>query len=64
MVHCVISPNFLVCKFCEKTVSASPELHGNCAFRKNFQTREIGEIKVFNAMVIFEIMKTGECNKK
>ena len=39
----VISPNFLVFKFCGK--SQFPHSFGrNCTFPKNFNTRELGEI--------------------
>ena len=47
----VISPNFLVRKFCgkEQFLHANrPKLCGNCAFPQNIQTRILGEIKVFD----------------
>ena len=48
----VISPNFLVWRFCGRTVSAlfwaiRPKLCGNCAFPQNFHTRQLGQITVF-----------------
>ena len=50
----VISPNFLVWKFCGKTqfpLSANrPKLCGNCAFPQNFHTMKLGEITVFYAV--------------
>ena len=44
----VISPNFLVWKFCGK--AQIPHSCGNCAFPQNFHTRKSGEITVFFAM--------------
>ena len=53
----VISPNFLVWKFCGKgTVSTQfrairPKLCGICVFPKNFYTRKLGETTVFFAVL-------------
>ena len=54
----VISPNFLVWKFCWKAVSPQfrairPKLCRNCAFPQNFHTRKLGGITEFFA---------GDCN--
>ena len=46
----VISPNFLVWKFCGKSQfphSFRPKLCGNCAFPQNFHIRKLGEITAF-----------------
>ena len=40
----VISPNFLVWKFCGKAQFS--QLSGNCALPQNFHTRKSGEITV------------------
>ena len=42
----VISPDFLVCKFCEK----AQFLCGKCSFPQNFHTRKLGETTVFFAV--------------
>ena len=53
----VISPNFLVWKFCRKAQFSAyfrairPKLCGNCAFPQSFHTRKLGEITVFFAVV-------------
>ena len=49
----VISPNFLVCKFCGNTVSADlrkiqRKLCGNFAFPQNLHTRKLGEISALS----------------
>ena len=49
--NAVISPDFLVRKFCRK--AQFPKLCGNCAFPQNFHTRKLGEITVFFAMLLF-----------
>ena len=41
----VISPDFLVWKFCRKTIR--PKLCGNCAFPQSFHTRKSDEITIF-----------------
>ena len=52
----VISPNFLVWKFCGKVQFSHSlrancaKLCGNCAFRQNFYIRKLGEITVFFAV--------------
>ena len=54
-----ISPNFLCSKFCGKAqfsqsfgrIANRQELWGNCAFPQNFQTRKLGEISVFYAVI-------------
>ena len=47
----VISPNFLVWKFCGKAQFphsyGRPKLCRNCAFPQNFHTRKLSEIRVF-----------------
>ena len=55
----VISPNFLVWKFCEKAevphsfgrIANRPKICRNCAFPQNFNTRKLGEI----ALVFFVV---------
>ena len=44
----VISPNFLVWKFCGKAQFNRPQLCGNCPFPQSF-TRRLGELTVFFA---------------
>ena len=51
----VISPNFLVWKFCGKA-QFPHSLCGNCALPQNFHTRKLGEITVFFAVP--ELTKT------
>ena len=51
----VISPNYLVWKFCRKaqfqySFGQIAKLCGNCAFPQNFHTRKLGEIMVFYAV--------------
>ena len=46
----MISPNFLVRKFCGKTQANCPRLCGNCAFPQYFHTRKLGEITAFYAV--------------
>ena len=46
----VISPNFLVWKFCRKAQANRPKLWGSGVIPKNFHTRKLGEITVFFAV--------------
>ena len=52
----VISPNFMVCKFCGKAQfphsfgRIRPKLCGNCAFPQNLHNMKLGEITVFFAV--------------
>ena len=48
--NAVISPNFLVWKFCGKTIR--PKLCGNCVFPQNFHTRKSDEITAFYAVLL------------
>ena len=48
----VISPNFLVYKFCGKE-AIRPKLCGNCSFPQNLHTRKLGEITVFYVVCKF-----------
>ena len=51
----VISPNFLLWKFCGKAqfpeFHSCPKLCGNCAFPQNFHTRKLGQITGFFAVI-------------
>ena len=51
----VISPIFLVWKFCGKAqfsyTANRPKLCGNCAFPQNFHSRKLGELMVFYAVL-------------
>ena len=51
----VISPNFLVWKFCGKAQfpNSFGKLCRNCAFPQNFHTRKLGEITVFSAVLVW-----------
>ena len=57
----VISPNFLVWKYCGKVQFphsfGHPKLCGNCAFPQNFHTRKLGEITVFFAVLPSSIIQ-------
>ena len=51
----VVSPIFLVWKFCGKaqlphSFAIRPKLCGSCAIPQNFHTRKLGEITVFYAV--------------
>ena len=65
----VISPNFLVWKFCGKaqfshSFGRIPKLFGNYAFPQNFHTRTSSEITVFfAALKDVDIEKVLICNK-
>ena len=47
--NAVMSPNFLVWKFCGKAQFVR-NYGGNCAFPQNFHTRKLGEVTVFYAV--------------
>ena len=62
----VLSPNFLVWKFCGKARFPHrfgrfrPKLCGNCVFPQNFHTRKLGEITVFFAVIeAYLALRTG-----
>ena len=67
MKNTVVSPDFLVWKFCGKAQfphsfrQIAPKLCGNCAFQQNFHIRKSGETMVFFAVMLFFVLISNVC---